>query len=210
MHCFDFIMIIITKTTLWQAGVGIGIQIPTPPLHVGMTPSNQHHESCHENLWRISVHNLVTSLQLQLQISNTRFWRISYLWFKDILLWYTSTFASDVALKWEFFPSLRVILECLKSTYRVFESTKWVVRLVGSMWRARKLSSGISPSGPRQLPRPATYLIFDNIFTPPSKISDIWQYLYPAQQHPWYLAIFGHRKPQKLNLHMCVKLRQNS
>ena len=72
----------------------------------------------------------------------------------------------------------------------MFESTKWVVRLVGSMWRARKLSSGISPSGPRQLPRPATYLLFDNILTPPRNIPDIWQFFYPAQQHTWYLTIF--------------------
>ena len=42
--------------TSWHSGFCIGIQIPTPTLlHVGMTPSNQHQQSCGENLdlWRI-------------------------------------------------------------------------------------------------------------------------------------------------------------
>ena len=165
MHCFDFIitMIIITKTTLWQAGVGIGIQIPTPPLHVGMTPSNQHHESCHENLWRISVHNLVTSLQLQLQISNTRFWRISYLWFKDISQWYTFMFVGDIALKMRVFP--------------LFKSDTWMFKKYTQGVRIDKMGGEV---GRKHVARKK--VIFWDLAlptktaTPPSNIPDIWQY----------------------------------
>ena len=157
-------IIIITKTTLWQAGVGIGIQIPTPPLHVGMTPSNQHHESCHENLWRISVHNLVTSLQLQLQIINTHSTILS----KDFILMVQGYLTVIyIHVRWRY---------CTKNgSFPLFKSDTWIFKKYTQGVRIDKMGGEV---GRKHVARKKVIFwdlaLRTKTATPPSNIPDIW------------------------------------